>query len=104
MLIPNVNPNLVLLSSVGRDEQGNPVIDEFPIVGWIVEPGEHVELFAGAVDKARPAIVGELDTAAWAVHDRISGFSWMADGTLCGRCPDPTPALLAEQAIAAMTD
>lgn len=98
MLIPNCNPNLVVLHSVGFDDNGVPSIDVLPIVGWVVEPEAQAAVPGGAVDKAHPVVVGELFTSAWAIHDQSSGLSWTADGGLSGPSPSQIFNALAEQA------
>jgi len=98
MLIPNCNPNLVVLHSTGFDDNGVPSVDRLPIIGWVVEPEADSAVPGGAIDKARPVVVGELVTFGWAIHDQSSGLSWTADGGLCGPSPSQIFNILAEQA------
>lgn len=65
-IIPNINPNLVVLNC--RDES----VEEIPIVGWIIDDQEAAEqVEENGVPIALPVCVSDIEQQ-WAVYDRTT--------------------------------
>lgn len=74
-IIPNSNPNLVVLSILpgpaSEDEVG-PEINKLPVLGWRVWEGQE----DGVAWVALP-IVPDNHYDCWCVHDRATGRCWL---------------------------
>jgi hypothetical protein len=65
-LVPNNNPNVVLLTAHGAEDG----IRVYPVVGWAM---------AGTYE-AKPITPFQFNRDAWALHDRQAGVYWDPDG------------------------
>lgn len=70
-MIPNMNPNLILVTADPGCEADGVFWAEAPIIGWLVTPDL---LLDGINPTGQPVSV--MQAAHWVIYDRASGRAW----------------------------